>query len=103
MSLEKQIPAAKYFRMSAERQQYSLMNQSEVIAKYAECHGFQVVKTYSDEAKTGVSFRLRRGLQTLIQDVVKGIAPYKSDTSVRRQPMGTFSRYGRIRTLRVSV
>jgi DNA invertase Pin-like site-specific DNA recombinase len=49
MSLEKLIPAAKYLRMSTERQQYSLMNQSEVIAKYAECHGFYVVKTYSDD------------------------------------------------------
>ncbi len=77
MNKQSLIPAAKYLRMSTERQQYSLMNQSETIAKYAECHGFSVVKTYSDEARTGVSFRQRLGLQTLIQDVVKGVASYK--------------------------
>ncbi len=78
MKTEDLIPAAKYLRMSTERQQYSLINQCEIIARYAERHGFSVVKTYSDEAKTGVTFRLRLGLQTLIQDVVKGIARYKA-------------------------
>lgn len=75
---ENLIPVAKYLRMSTERQQYSFLNQSDVIAKFAERHGFVVIKTYEDQAKTGVSFRKRLGLQTLIQDVVNGLASYKA-------------------------
>ena len=72
------IPAATYLRMSTERQQYSLVNQSDVIARYADAHGFAVVKTYSDAARTGVIFRNRKGLQSLIQDVVQGVACFKA-------------------------
>lgn len=72
------IPAATYLRMSTERQQYSLLNQSEVIAQYAVAHGFLIVKSYSDAAKTGVIFRKRTGLQSLIQDVVQGDASFKA-------------------------
>ena len=71
-------PAATYLRMSTERQQYSLANQSEVIARYADAHGFEVVQTYSDAARTGVVFRRRKGLQNLIQDVVQGTACFKA-------------------------
>ena len=62
------VPAAKYLRMSTERQHYSSSNQNEVIEKFATRHAFGVVKTYSDEAKSGLSFRKRRGLQKLIED-----------------------------------
>jgi DNA invertase Pin-like site-specific DNA recombinase len=72
------IPVARYLRMSTERQQYSLLNQTEVMAKFAERHGFFVVKSYEDHAITGVSFRKRLGLQSLIQDVVNGLASYKA-------------------------
>ncbi len=72
------VPAANYLRMSTERQQYSLVNQSEEIARYADAHGFAIVKTYSDAAKTGVVFRKRKGLQSLIQDVVQGTACFKA-------------------------
>jgi DNA invertase Pin-like site-specific DNA recombinase len=64
--------------MSTERQQYSLVNQAEVIGKYADNHGFAVVKTYSDAARTGVVFRKRKGLQSLIRDVVQGTASFKT-------------------------
>jgi DNA invertase Pin-like site-specific DNA recombinase len=37
------VPAATYLRMSTEWQQYSLINQSEVIAQYADAHGFTVI------------------------------------------------------------
>jgi DNA invertase Pin-like site-specific DNA recombinase len=72
------VPAATYLRMSTERQQYSLANQSEVIAQYAEVHGFTIVKNYLDAARTGVVFRKRKGLQKLIQDVVQGAACFKA-------------------------
>jgi DNA invertase Pin-like site-specific DNA recombinase len=78
MDQENRIPVATYLRVSTERQQYSLTNQSEAIEKYAERHGFSVVKTYSDAAKTGVIFRKRKALQMLIQDVVQGLASYRA-------------------------
>ena len=71
------IPAAQYLRMSTEHQQYSLENQSAAIQKYADCHGFGIVLTYSDAAKTGVVLKNRAGLRRLLQDVVAGTAPYK--------------------------
>lgn len=52
--------ATKYIRMSTERQHYSFSNQNEVIDKFADRRRFEVIKTYSDPAKTGVSFRKRR-------------------------------------------
>src|SRR5579863_9001723 len=72
------IPAAQYLRMSTERQEYSLENQSQAIAKYAANHNFAVVQTYSDPATTGVLLRRRKGLQKLIQDVVQKQARYKA-------------------------
>src|ERR1700704_1440918 len=72
------LPAAQYLRMSNERQEYSIENQSEAIAKYAEHHGFSVVQTYSDPALSGLLLRRRKGLQKLIQDVVQGLASYRA-------------------------
>jgi DNA invertase Pin-like site-specific DNA recombinase len=69
---------AQYLRMSTERQEYSLHNQSQAIAKYAEEHGFVVGHTYSDPAISGVLLRRRKGLRKLIEDVVKGHAHYKA-------------------------
>ena len=54
MTATQLIPAAQYLRMSTEHQQYSLDNQSLAIGKYAELHGFEIVQTYSDAAKSGV-------------------------------------------------
>src|ERR1700733_4827884 len=65
-------------RMSPEHQEYSLHNQSQAIAKYAEEHGFVVGHTYSDPAISGVLLRRRKGLRKLIEDVVKGHAHYKA-------------------------
>jgi DNA invertase Pin-like site-specific DNA recombinase len=72
------VPAAQYLRMSTEHQQYSLDNQSSAIQKYAECHGFTVVRTYSDPAKSGLSLKDRRGLRDLLQDVTGGNTDYKA-------------------------
>jgi DNA invertase Pin-like site-specific DNA recombinase len=71
------VPAAQYLRMSTEHQQYSLENQSTAIQKYAECHGFEVVCTYSDAAKSGLILKHRAGLRQLLQDVV-GTPAYRA-------------------------
>jgi DNA invertase Pin-like site-specific DNA recombinase len=51
------IPVAQYVRMSTDRPDYSLEDQAQAIARYAESHGLSVVHTYSDPAKTGVAFK----------------------------------------------
>jgi DNA invertase Pin-like site-specific DNA recombinase len=77
MSVDQLIPTAQYLRMSTEHQQYSLENQSSAIQIYAEAHGFEIVRTYSDSAKSGLVLRHRTGLQQLLQDVVRGDAGYQ--------------------------
>ena len=72
------IPAAQYLRMSTEHQQYSVENQSAAILQYAESHGFEIVRTYSDAARTGVVLRSRPGLRQLLQDVVNGPQAYRA-------------------------
>lgn len=70
------IPAAQYLRMSTEHQQYSLVNQASAMQKYAEAHGFRIVRTYSDAAKSGLVLKHRAGLRELLQDVASGSAGY---------------------------
>ncbi|MFI5450272.1 MAG: recombinase family protein [Candidatus Bathyarchaeia archaeon] len=78
MTANQLVPAAQYLRMSTEHQQYSLENQSLGIQTYAECHNFEVVRTYSDAAKSGLVLRRRTGLQQLLQDVVGGTSGYRA-------------------------
>jgi DNA invertase Pin-like site-specific DNA recombinase len=66
------VPAAQYLRMSTEHQQYSFANQADAIARYATEHGFQIVKTYSDGAKSGLRITNRPGLRQVLKDVVDG-------------------------------
>jgi DNA invertase Pin-like site-specific DNA recombinase len=72
------VPAAQYLRMSTEHQQYSLVNQSAAIQRYAEAHGFSVVQTYSDGARTGLVLKRRSGLRQLLQDVMSGSPDFKA-------------------------
>ena len=72
------IPAAQYLRMSTENQQYSLQNQADAIARYASEHGFEVVKTYSDAAKSGLRLKNRSGLKQLLKDVVEGQVGFRA-------------------------
>jgi DNA invertase Pin-like site-specific DNA recombinase len=64
--------AVEYVRMSTEHQQYSIENQQDVIRKFAEQHGTNIVRTYADGAKTGMLFKGRNALQELIRAVESG-------------------------------
>src|ERR1700704_4112924 len=77
MTANQLVPAAQYLRMSTEHQQYSLENQSTAIQRYADLQGFEVVRTYSDAAKSGLVLRHRIGLRQLLQDVVSGSPEYR--------------------------
>jgi DNA invertase Pin-like site-specific DNA recombinase len=72
------ICAAQYLRMSTEHQQYSTENQALAIEAYAGAHGFEIVQTYLDTAKSGVVLRRRNGLQRLLQDVARGDCRYRA-------------------------
>lgn len=41
--------------MSTEHQKYSTANQSDIIVEYAAKRGFEIVKTYADDGKSGLS------------------------------------------------
>ena len=71
------IPASQYIRMSSERQQYSLENQAAAISEYASSHGFIIIKTYSDAARSGVVLQHRPGLMRLLGDVVSADHEYQ--------------------------
>jgi len=49
------VPAAQYVRMSTEHQQYSTSNQADAIRDYAVKRGYEIVRTYADEGKSGLN------------------------------------------------
>jgi DNA invertase Pin-like site-specific DNA recombinase len=71
MAISDQIPAAQYLRVSTEHQRYSLDNQHDLIARYAVEHGLSIVRTFTDQAKSGLLLRNRLGLQQLLREVLK--------------------------------
>jgi DNA invertase Pin-like site-specific DNA recombinase len=66
------IRAVQYVRMSTEHQQYSVENQADVIRRYASANGMSIVRSYSDEGKSGLVLSGRTGLQELLQQVQTG-------------------------------
>ena len=72
------IRAAQYVRMSTEHQQYSTVNQEDVIREYAERRSYEIVRTYADEGKSGLNVAGRRQLRRLIDDVQNGQADFKA-------------------------
>ena len=64
------ILVAQYLRMSTDHQQFSIDNQAEFIQKYAEDHNMQIIHTYDDEGKSGLSTIGRNNFNRLIEDVV---------------------------------
>lgn len=63
--------AAQYLRMSTEHQQYSSVNQSDAIAKYAGLHDMEIVRTYADHGRSGLNLTGRAGLRALLDDVIE--------------------------------
>ena len=58
--------------MSTEHQQYSTENQLALICAYAVEHDMELVRTYTDDAKSGLLLKNRHGLRRLLHDVDKG-------------------------------
>ena len=70
------IRAAQYVRMSTEHQKYSTENQGDAIAQYAARRGFEIVRTYEDSGKSGLTLDGRRSLKQLLSDVRGGRADF---------------------------
>lgn len=87
--LLKKIPVAQYLRMSTDHQQYSLHNQADFIAKFAEKHNMEILHTYDDAGKSGVSIAGRDSLKKLVYDVMEGII------SIQAILLYDVSRFGR--------
>ncbi len=63
------VKAVQYVRMSTDRQSLSIETQKGIIAAYAMLHDTEVVQTYADDAKSGVTLAKRKGMQQLLRDV----------------------------------
>ncbi len=74
----KPLRAAQYIRMSTEHQQFSTENQADVIRDYAAARGYEIVRTYADEGKSGLRVEGRGALQGLLQDVSSAAADYEA-------------------------
>lgn len=66
------VRAAQYLRMSTDHQRYSLLNQGDAIQAYARARNQQIVRTYADAGRSGLTLRGRAGLQQLISDAMSG-------------------------------
>lgn len=69
-------PAAQYLRMSTDHQRYSLSNQAAAIGAYAVKHDLEIVRTFEDAGKSGLTLRERPGLQALLAEAVSGSAEF---------------------------
>jgi DNA invertase Pin-like site-specific DNA recombinase len=62
--------------MSSDHQRYSITNQSQALAKYAVERNLVIVEAYADEGRSGLNFRGRPALQSLIADVQLAVRPF---------------------------
>ncbi|MCW2107658.1 UNVERIFIED_ORG: DNA invertase Pin-like site-specific DNA recombinase [Rahnella aquatilis] len=62
--------AAQYLRMSTLNQEFSLDNQAHFIKQYAQEHNYEIVHTYDDAGKSGVTTSGRHDFNRLIDDVI---------------------------------
>jgi DNA invertase Pin-like site-specific DNA recombinase len=89
--------AAEYARVSTENQQYSIVNQQWAISAYAHFHGYEIVRTYADPARSGLDLKNRPGLKSLLDDVLNSRTDFGavlvldvSRCSVTRNPLKRF-------------
>jgi DNA invertase Pin-like site-specific DNA recombinase/DNA-binding Lrp family transcriptional regulator len=77
-SLPSRPRAAQYIRMSTDRQVYSTEGQAAAIAVYAVNRDIDIVRTYKDEGRSGLTLHRREGLQQLLDDVQTGRADFST-------------------------
>jgi DNA invertase Pin-like site-specific DNA recombinase len=72
------ISAAIYVRASTDHQQYSTANQADILLKYAANRGFDVVRSYADDGRSGLDLHGRPALRQLLQDVLAAQRPFEA-------------------------
>jgi len=68
--------AAQYLRMSTDHQDLSPEIQKSSIKLYAEAQGLEVVETYFDAGKSGLTLQKRPAMKRLLHDVTAADCPY---------------------------
>ena len=63
--------------MSTDMQRYSIENQIAAIAQYGKNRNLDIVRTYTDAAKSGLNLGGRHGLKRLLADVNEGRADFE--------------------------
>jgi hypothetical protein len=87
----KPVRAAQYVRMSTEHQKYSTENQAEAMQQYAARRGIEIVRTYADAGKSGLSLDGRDALKQLIERRSKPNGRFHDHSGLRCQPLGAIS------------
>jgi DNA invertase Pin-like site-specific DNA recombinase len=64
--------------MSSDMQECSIENQAVAIQRYADANGFEILKTYEDAGKSGLTIGQRKGLQSLLSDVLQHRAAFRA-------------------------
>ena len=63
------VRAAEYVRMSTDHQRYSTENQADAIREYAARTSIEIVRTYADHGKSGLSIAGRDAMKQMLADV----------------------------------
>lgn len=77
MKLRADARAAQYIRMSTDSQELSPAVQKQELQRYAEARGFQIVATYEDGGRSGLTIKERPALRRLITDVTSPDRPFE--------------------------
>jgi len=67
---------AEYIRMSTDMQTYSLSNQQAKIRDFATAHGYEIVASFADGAKSGLTLQDRPAMRALLEEVLSGNARF---------------------------
>jgi DNA invertase Pin-like site-specific DNA recombinase len=70
LSSKGSMRSAQYLRMSSDNQRYSTQNQQNAIAQYAKQYGYEIVASYVDAGKSGLSLKGRDALKQLLSEAL---------------------------------
>ena len=71
------VRAVEYVRMSTAGQQLSIPFQQAAIRLHAVQRGYEIVRTYADEARSGLYLEGRPSLASLLAEVESGRADFR--------------------------
>jgi DNA invertase Pin-like site-specific DNA recombinase len=76
--VNRRVPAAEYIRVSTHLQPHSIQSQQRAIKAFADTHGFEIIRTYKDLGKSGLSTKSRAGFTSLIGDTLSDTAQFRA-------------------------